>query len=105
MTTFTIQAVYQGGVLQPKVKLNLPDNTPVQVQVTPLPINNAPTSSLFGAFPKLACTEFGSLAGIWADLSDDDVAHAQQTIAKSRQRSSRKVKQLTQRPVRGQRRG
>ncbi len=54
MTTFTVQAVYQGGVLQPKDKLNLPDNTPVQVQVTPLPISGAPTNSLFGAFPELA---------------------------------------------------
>ena len=64
MTTFTIQAIYQSGVLQPKGKLNLPDNTPVQLQVTPLPITDAPTSSLFGAFPELVALTGDDLA--WA---------------------------------------
>ena len=41
-----------------------------------------------------AASAFGSLAGIWAGLSDDDLAHAQQAIAQSRQRSSRKVKRM-----------
>jgi len=50
----TVTAVYKGGVLLPKVKLNLPDNTPVQVQITPLPVGTASTGSLFGAFPELA---------------------------------------------------
>ena len=52
-----------------------------------------------------AASAFGSLAGIWANLTDDDLAHAQRTIAKGRRRSSRKVKQLTQQLARGQRRG
>jgi len=90
----TVTAVYKGGVLLPATKLNLPDNTQVKVQITALP----PAS-------QVASAAFGSLAGIWADLSDDDLAHAQQAIAKSRQKSSRKVRQLTLRPARGQRRG
>jgi len=54
MTTITVQAVYRDGVLQPRTKLDLPENTPVQVQVTPLP---AGKESLFGA-----------LQGIWKDV-------------------------------------
>ena len=94
MTTFTVQAVYQGGVLHPKIKLDLPDNTPVQVQVTPLPVSDTPTASLFGMSPDLAHTSFGSLAGIWANLSDGDLAQAQQAIDDMRQRSSGKAQRL-----------
>jgi predicted DNA-binding antitoxin AbrB/MazE fold protein len=90
----TVTAVYKGGVLLPATKLNLPDNTQVKVQITALP----PAS-------QVASAAFGSLAGIWADLSDDDLARAQQAIARSRQKSSRKVKKLTQQLDRGQRRG
>jgi predicted DNA-binding antitoxin AbrB/MazE fold protein len=89
----TVTAVYRGGVLLPATKLDLPDNTRVKVQILTLPA------------PQAVSTAFSSLAGIWADVSDDDLAHAQQAIAKGRQKSSRKVKQLTRRPARGQRRG
>ncbi len=37
MNTITIQAVYRNGVLQRRQELDLPENTPVLVQVTPLP--------------------------------------------------------------------
>jgi predicted DNA-binding antitoxin AbrB/MazE fold protein len=83
MTTFTIQAVYQGGVLQPKTKLNLPDNTPVQVQVTPLPLDNAATNSLFGLFPELAM------------LGDDDFAWAKRLWEHSLERQSSRLDDLT----------
>jgi predicted DNA-binding antitoxin AbrB/MazE fold protein len=36
MMTITILAIYRDGVLQPERKLELPENTPVQLQVTPL---------------------------------------------------------------------
>ena len=48
----TIQAVYRDGKLQPETKLDLPENTPVQVLVMPLTAAGRPT--LFGAFPQLA---------------------------------------------------
>jgi len=61
MAVITIQAIYSDGVLKPQVELNLPDNTPVQVQIMPLPTVGMP-GSLFGAFPELA------------NLMDSDVA-------------------------------
>jgi len=64
MTTITVQATYRDGVLKPQVKLDLPDNTPVQVQITPLPTGDTAPGSLYGAFPELAA------------LTDDDVAWA-----------------------------
>lgn len=68
MTTITVQAVYRDGVLQPGSKLDLPDNTPVQVQVTPLPVASTATRSLFGAFPELAvltANEFAWAKRLW----------------------------------------
>jgi len=53
MTTFTVQAVYHKGALRPKKKLDLPENTLVQVQVTPLEAVPVSAGSLFGAFPEL----------------------------------------------------
>ena len=55
-------------VLQPGSKLDLPDNTPVQVQVTPLPVGSASSRSLFGAFPELAvltANEFAWAKRLW----------------------------------------
>lgn len=54
MTTITVPAIYRGGVLQPQVKLDLPENTPVQIQVTAVTAPAAAAGSLFGAFPELA---------------------------------------------------
>ena len=34
MTIITIPAIYRDGALHPKEKLDLPENTPVEVQVT-----------------------------------------------------------------------
>ncbi len=62
MTSIVVQARYRNGVLQPQVKLDLPEDALVQVQVTPLPEVRLPGHSLFGAFPELA------------GLSGDDVA-------------------------------
>ena len=43
-----------------------------------------PAARLAQAAAPPAASAFGSLAGIWANLSDDDLAHAQQAISKSR---------------------
>jgi predicted DNA-binding antitoxin AbrB/MazE fold protein len=54
MGTIITQAVYRKGVLKPKEKLDLPEDSLVQVQVTPITSKNPSPKSLFGAFPELA---------------------------------------------------
>ena len=54
MASITIQAVYRNGVLEPEEKLELPENTTVQVQITPLLGPQIARESLFGIFPELA---------------------------------------------------
>ena len=77
MGTITVQATYSDGVLKPRVKLDLPDNTTVQVQITPLVAADAATDSLFGAFPELAM------------LSDEDVAWARRLWDHGAQKQAR----------------
>ena len=77
MGTITVQATYADGVLKPQVKLDLPDNTTVQVQITPLAAADVATDSLFGAFPGLAA------------LSDDDVAWARRLWDHGAEKQSR----------------
>lgn len=64
MTTITVQAIYRKGRLEPKVKLNLPENTTVEIQLTPLTEPQKHTNSLFGLFPELT------------DLTNDDFMQA-----------------------------
>ena len=64
MPAIIIPAVYRNGVLQPQTKLDLPENTVVQVQVTPFLPASAPSGSLFGAFPELAALTDDAFA--WA---------------------------------------
>ena len=54
MTSIVVQARYRNGVLQPQVKLDLPEDALVQVQVTPVPAVRTSGGSLFGVFPELA---------------------------------------------------
>jgi predicted DNA-binding antitoxin AbrB/MazE fold protein len=54
MTTITIQAVYRNGVLQPESNLDLPENTAVRVEVTPLGETPPGQDTRFGALPELA---------------------------------------------------
>jgi predicted DNA-binding antitoxin AbrB/MazE fold protein len=67
METFTVQAVYKKGVLRPKTKLNLPEDSVVDVQV------------------KLGKTRagFGSLLGIWSHLSDAEVEDLEKSLVKA----------------------
>jgi len=64
MTTITMQATYQDGVLKPRAKLDLPENAVVEVQITPLRSAHDAPGSLFGAFPELAALTGEDLA--WA---------------------------------------
>jgi predicted DNA-binding antitoxin AbrB/MazE fold protein len=77
MTTLTVQAVYRKGALQPKMKLDLPEDALVQVQVTPV----TPTG-------------FAALKGIWSHLSDREVEQAVKDLEKTRRRSAGKIKRL-----------
>jgi predicted DNA-binding antitoxin AbrB/MazE fold protein len=54
MSVITVEAIYKDGILKPKTKLDLPDNTLVEVSVTPIPKPASRRRSLFGAFPELA---------------------------------------------------
>ncbi len=73
MTTFVVQAVYRDGVLLPSTELDLPDNTPVEIQVTTRPAS-AEAVSLFGAFPELA------------ELTDSDLEWVSELWDRSSQR-------------------
>jgi predicted DNA-binding antitoxin AbrB/MazE fold protein len=53
MTTYSVPAIYKDGVLRPQTKLDLPEDTPVQLEVTPLTAQTA-SGPLYGAFPALA---------------------------------------------------
>jgi predicted DNA-binding antitoxin AbrB/MazE fold protein len=66
-TPITIQAVFRNGSLQPIKKLDLPDNTAVQVLVIPLNAQGKP--SLFGVIPNLA-TIGNDIVGIKQLLND-----------------------------------
>jgi predicted DNA-binding antitoxin AbrB/MazE fold protein len=77
MMTITIQAVYRDGVLKPERELDLPENTPVQVQVTPLPTTTLQGNSLFGAFPELSL------------LTEDDFDWAKRLWEHSAEKQSR----------------
>ncbi len=79
MTRFTVQAVYRKGALQPKEKLDLPEEALVQVQVTPL------TSPAAG---------FAALKGIWSHLSGKEVEKAAKDLELARQYSDEKIRQL-----------
>jgi len=77
---FTVTAVYKDGVLVPTTRLDLPNDATVKLQIVTLPVASA---------------GFGSLAGIWERLSDDDVAQMEQTIASRRQQSADKAQHLS----------
>jgi len=83
MQTIIVQATYQKGVLKPKTKLNLPENSTVQVEVRAVEAKDAAQPS-----------SFASLAGIWAHLSDAEVEQLEKNLARARQQSHRKIKKL-----------
>jgi predicted DNA-binding antitoxin AbrB/MazE fold protein len=79
------QATYQNGILRPRVKLDLPDNSVVQVQVMAVQSTDVTTSgSLFGAFPELAA------------LTDSDFAWAERTWEHSVEKQSRILDELNE---------
>ncbi|KXK15633.1 MAG: hypothetical protein UZ14_CFX002000363 [Chloroflexi bacterium OLB14] len=81
METFTVQAVYEKGVLKPRRKLNLPERTIVQVRVSS--IRKATQSSAFA-----------SLIGVWEDMPAKKYTALEKSLTSTRKKSSAKVKRL-----------
>jgi len=81
MESFTIQAVYEKGVLKPKKKLNLPEHSIVELRV----------SSARTAKQK---TPFASLLGVWENLPEKEAAALEKALVRTRKRSASKVKRL-----------
>ncbi len=80
METFTVQAVFRKGVLRPKTKLNLPEDSVVEVQVKAAGQTSGTKASLFGAFPELSA------------ITDDDVLGAKGLWEKSLKKQARLLK-------------
>ena len=81
MEKFTVQAIYEKGVLKPKKKLNLPEHSVVELRVK--------TS-------RVAKKEmpFASLIGVWEHLPAKDTAALERSLRRTRKRSASKVKRL-----------
>jgi predicted DNA-binding antitoxin AbrB/MazE fold protein len=81
METFTVQAMYEKGVLKPKKKLNLPERTIVQVRVTSIRKSTKPTA-------------FASLMGVWENMPTKKYNALEKSLTRARKKSSTKVKRL-----------
>jgi len=77
METITVQAIYRNGVLRPKKKLNLPENSLVELKVKK---TKAPKQ-----------VAFHSLIGIWEHLPDSEVKDLETTLLRVRKQSKMKV--------------
>ena len=82
METFTVQAIYEKGVLKPKRKLNLPEHSLVELRV----------KTTRASKQKMA---FASLIGIWEeDTLENKTLDLEKSLALVRRRSNAKVKRL-----------
>jgi predicted DNA-binding antitoxin AbrB/MazE fold protein len=81
METFTVQAIYEKGVLKPKKKLNLPEYSVVEIRVRT-------TRTTKQKMP------FASLIGVWEHLPEKETTALEKALAHTRNRSTAKVKKL-----------
>ncbi|NOH03204.1 MAG: antitoxin family protein [Chloroflexi bacterium] len=81
METVTVRAVYKKGVLKPVRKLNLPENTVVEVRVS-------------SVRPSQKSPSFASLIGIWEHLPEKEKTALEKKLTHTRRRSAAKVKNL-----------
>ena len=81
METFTVQAVYEKGVLKPRKKLNLPEHSVVEIRV----------KTTRAAKRK---TPFASLIGVWEHLPEKESAALEKALVTTRKLSATKVKRL-----------
>jgi predicted DNA-binding antitoxin AbrB/MazE fold protein len=54
MESISVQAVYKKGVLKPRQKLDLPEDSVVDVLVRPIIPKKGQSKTLFGALPSLS---------------------------------------------------
>lgn len=78
MTIFTVQAVYEKGVLKPKKALNLPENSLVELMVKVTPSVNARPG-------------FASLLGMWESMGGLEL---EQSLARARRKSNARLHRL-----------
>jgi predicted DNA-binding antitoxin AbrB/MazE fold protein len=81
MESFTVQAVYENGVLKPNKKLNLPEHSEVELWV------RAVRSEKQG-------TPFASLIGVWENLREKEAVAMEKSLACTRKRPDPKVKKF-----------
>lgn len=81
METFTIQAVYEKGVLKPKKKLNLPEHSIVEIKIKPTQTQKQKTP-------------FAALIGVWEHLPQKDASALDKALVRTRKRSAAKIKKL-----------
>ncbi len=81
MESFTVQAVYEKGVLKPRKKLNLPERSIVQVRVSSIRKAAHPTA-------------FASLIGVWENMPAKKYTALEKSLTNTRKKSSAKVKRL-----------
>jgi len=81
METFTVQAIYEKGVLKPKKKLNLPEHSVVEVRVS-------------AARTQRQKTPFASLIGVWEHLPEKETTALEKALVRARKRSASKMKRL-----------
>lgn len=81
MESFTVQAIYEKGVLKPTKKLNLPEHSVVELKVR-------------AARSGKQKTAFASLIGIWEHLPEKEAVALEKAISRTRKRSASKVKKL-----------
>ena len=81
MESFTVQAVYEKGVLKPKKKLNLPEHSIVELRVRAAPVSKQKTP-------------FATLIGVWEDLPKKETDALEKALIRTRKKSALKVKKL-----------
>jgi predicted DNA-binding antitoxin AbrB/MazE fold protein len=81
METFTVQAVYEKGVLKPKKKLNLPEHSVVELRVR----------AMHASKQKMP---FAALIGVWEHLPEKEVDALEKALVRTRKKSALKVKKL-----------
>ena len=81
METFTVQAIYEKGVLKPRKKLNLPEHSLVELRVKTTRV------------PKQKMA-FASLIGMWEDTPENKTLDLDKSLARVRRRSRAKVNKL-----------
>lgn len=82
METITVQAVYREGVLRPRKKLNLPENSLMELRVKK------------AKAPKHVA--FHSLIGIWEHLRDSEMQDLETALLRVRKQSKIKVKKISE---------